>query len=71
MTRYSTSSTPLILVSVSIASALLLLVVTSTQAGRYPKGAMLNGAPVDSEHISGFQGTDFVVGIPDSSTNDD
>jgi len=71
MTRYPTSITQLTLVSVSFASALLLLSAASTQAERYPKDVMLNGAAMTSEHISGFQGTDFVVGVPDSSTNDD
>jgi len=71
MTRYPTSNTRLTPVPLIFGALLLLLGAASTQAERYPKDAMLNGAPVDSEHISGFQGTDFVVGVPDSSTNDD
>src|SRR5680860_212483 len=71
MTRFPTSLTQLTLISVSFASAYLLLGAASTQAERYAKDVMLNGARVDSEHISGFQGADFVVGVPDSSTNDD
>ncbi|MDH5738853.1 MAG: hypothetical protein OEY77_00845 [Nitrospira sp.] len=43
----------------------------STQAERYLKDVMLKGAPVPSEHISGFQGSAFEVGVPDSSSNDD
>ncbi|MBK9308347.1 MAG: hypothetical protein IPM58_14990 [Nitrospira sp.] len=42
-----------------------------TQAERYPKDVMLNGAAVPSEHISGFKGADFEVGMPDTSTNED
>lgn len=42
-----------------------------THAERYPKDVMLNGAAVPSEHISGFKGADFDVGMPDSPTNDD
>ena len=35
------------------------------------KDVMFSGAAVSSEHISGFKGADFEVGVPDTSTNED
>ncbi|GKS65815.1 hypothetical protein YTPLAS72_31190 [Nitrospira sp.] len=57
--------------AIFLAVAASLITAEPTRADRYAKDVMLNGAPVPSEHISGFQGSAFEVGVPDSSSNDD
>ncbi len=45
--------------------------VTVAHAERYSKDIRFSGSVATSEHISGFPGTSFVVGVPDASGNDD
>jgi hypothetical protein len=47
------------------------LTAATAYSERYTQDVMLNGVVVPSEQVSGFRGTAFVIGVPDSGTNDD
>ncbi len=44
---------------------------TVAHAERYAKDLRFVGSVEDSEHVSGFPGASFIVGVPDASGNDD
>ncbi len=54
----------------SLTLLLLLLGVSTAQAERYFKDVNLTGSPVPSEHISGFRGTAYELGVPMSEGTD-
>lgn len=49
----------------------LILTTTLAFGERFTKDVRFTGTAVSSEHVSGFQGTAFVVGVPDANGNDD
>ena len=71
MTQYSLPIKPIHTVCASLTLLALLLSVQATQAERYEKAISFSGAAAPSENLSGFTGTSFVVGVPDSSGDDD
>lgn len=59
------------LTCLSLVFLTLTLVTTVAQADRYGTDVRLTGTPVPSEEISGFRGTSFELGIPDSESVDE
>lgn len=55
----------------SLALLILVLGVPPSQAERYANDLILTGTVFPSEHISGFRGTAFELGIPDSESQDE
>ncbi len=55
----------------SLAFLMLVLGVPSSHAERYANDVRLIGTAVPSEHMSGFKGTAFELGIPDSESQDE
>lgn len=54
-----------------LALLMLVLGVPSSHAERYANDLILTGTAFPSEHISGFKGTAFELGIPDSESTDE
>lgn len=59
------------LVVQNVVPLLLILLTTVSHAERYGTDIRLTGAPISSEDISGFRGTPFELGIPDSESVDE
>lgn len=71
MTYAALSHKQSVLVCQSLVLLTLTLVTTVSQAERYTTDVTLTGTPVPSDDISGFKGTPFELGIPDSESVDE
>ena len=71
MGRHSTTLLPNCTRCCGLVVLALILTTTLAFAERFTKNARFTGAAVSFEHVSGFQGTAFEVGVPDASGNND
>ena len=71
MGRHSTTLLPNCTRCCGLVVLALILTTTLAFAERFNKDVRFIGAAVSFEHVSGFQGTAFEVGVPDASGNND
>lgn len=71
MTHATPTHRPSVFMCRSFVLLALTLVTTVSQAERYTTDVRLAGTPISSDNISGFKGTTFELGIPDSESVDE